>query len=60
MKYIVLFIKKIVLSICMLYAINLIISNVGTIIPINYYSIGAVAIFGLPAVVGLVVISRMV
>ena len=40
MKYIVLFIKKIVFAICMLYAINLIVSSAGIHVPINYITIG--------------------
>ena len=59
MKYIILFIKKIVFSICMLYAINLVVSNVGIVIPINYVSIGLVTILGFPALMGLLVIKKV-
>ena len=59
MKYIVLFIKKIVFAICMLYAINLIVSSAGIHVPINYITIGAVSVLGLPALIGLVVMQKL-
>lgn len=59
MKYIVLFIKKVVLALCMLYAVNLIISNVGISIPINYISIISVALLGFPALLGIVFIRKL-
>ena len=59
MKYIVLLIKKIVVSICAIYAVNLIIYSTGLNIVINYVTIGSVAIFGLPALIGLVIMQKL-
>lgn len=59
MKYIVLVIKKIVMSICLLYAVDLIISSVGLLVPINFISIMSVCFLGLPAIVGIVVLNNL-
>ena len=60
MQYLLSIIKSIVLAICMLYAVNLIIVNAGIVIPINYYSIIFVSIFGFPALVGLIIIKKLI
>lgn len=60
MKILFFLIKKIVMSICILYAINLIIVSVGVIIPINVISILSVAILGIPALFGLFIIEKLI
>ena len=59
MKYLVLIIKRIVMSICLLYAVNLIVYYAGINIVINYVSIGFTAVFGFPAIIGLVIMQKM-
>ena len=59
MQYIVIAIKRLVMAICVLYAVDLIISSTGYIIPINLLSIVSVAILGLPAVIGLGVMQKI-
>lgn len=60
MKYLVLVIKKLVMALCMLYAVDLIISSTGTILPINSISIIVVAVLGLPAIIGLVIMQKFI
>lgn len=59
MQYLIIVIKRLVMAICMLYAVDLIISSTGVIIPINTFSIISVAVLGLPAVIGLGVIQKL-
>lgn len=58
MHLLVLFIKKIVMAICMLYTFNLIVMSAGVVVPINIPSIILVSILGLPAVFGLLVLKN--
>lgn len=50
MKLIYKVLKKVVMALCMLYTINLIVSKIGIIIPINAVSIAITSILGLPSV----------
>ena len=59
MKYIVFIIKRIVMAICLLYAVDLIISSTGYLIPINIISITSVSILGLPAIISLVILNKL-
>ncbi len=59
MKIVYKVLKKVVLSLCMLYTINLIVSKIGIIIPINVTSITATSILGLPLVLGLIVLYKI-
>lgn len=59
MKYILLFIKKVVMAICLLYAVNLIVTSVGMKIPINIISITSVSILGIPALIVLAILSKL-
>jgi pro-sigmaK processing inhibitor BofA len=59
MKIVYKVIKKVVLALCMLYTINLIVSKTGIIIPINVTSITITSILGLPAVLGLIVLYKI-
>lgn len=58
MKYLVFLIKRLVMSLCMLYAVDLIISSTGMIVPINIISITSVAALGLPGIIGLVIMQK--
>lgn len=60
MQYIILIIKRLVVAICMLYAVDLVISSFGIVIPINLYSISSVTLLGLPAVIGLFLIIKLI
>ena len=51
--------KKIVLALCLLYSINILLSNFGIIIPINIFSITTVSLLGGPGIIGLVVLNKM-
>lgn len=56
MKKIITVIKKVVLSICILYTINLFIESTGVLLPINYVSVSIVSLLGIPSIIGLLVI----
>ena len=60
MKYLVLFIKKVVLALCMLYTINVALFKANIYIPINYVSISFTTLFGFVGVVGLLVIYKSI
>ena len=47
-------IKKITISSFLLYGYNLIVQPLGLIIPINIITIGAVSLFGVPALLSLI------
>ncbi|MGM9874494.1 MAG: pro-sigmaK processing inhibitor BofA family protein [Bacilli bacterium] len=51
---IIFIIKKIVYALCLLYTINIFISKVGKIIPINIYTIILVTFFGFLAIISLI------
>lgn len=59
MKYIVLVLKRIVMAICLIYAVDLIISSVGLLIPINIYSITYVSLLGIPAIISLAILNKL-
>lgn len=60
MHFIVIVIKKLVMSLCMLYAFDVIVSSAGVIIPINPISIVMVAFLGMPAIFGLLVLQNLI
>lgn len=60
MQIIVFLVKRLVMAICVLYAFDLIISGVGEMVPINLISIIYVAILGIPGVIGLVILGKMI
>lgn len=60
MQIIVFLVKRLVMAICVLYAFDLITSGVGIMIPINFVSISYVAILGIPAIIGLVILEKMI
>ena len=59
MQIIFLIVKKLVMALCILYTINIIVTSSGIIIPINLVSIFLTASLGLPAVIGLFVLQKM-
>ena len=60
MKKIYNLLKRVVLSLCLLYSFNLIMVNTGIIIPINISSITMVTFLGGPGLIGLVVLYKMI
>lgn len=60
MGLILLIIKRLVMSICMLYTFDLIIMSAGIIVPINVISITLVSILGLPAIFTLIVLKYII
>jgi len=51
MKYLLSFVKKIVLSAFMLYGYNMLVSPLNIIIPINYITVLSISILGIPALI---------
>lgn len=49
-------IKRIIISFFLLYAYNLLVQPIGLIIPINVFTICAIAILGFPALLSLIFI----
>ncbi|MCI8777708.1 MAG: hypothetical protein HFI86_03185 [Bacilli bacterium] len=60
LKKIFKFIKKIILSIFVLYGYNLISQSLGIIIPINFYTVLLLSILGIPALFALIFILVVV
>lgn len=59
MKYIMKVIKKIIISVLLLYTYNLIATSFGLIIPINYLTIIIVSILDFPGLALLIVILKL-
>lgn len=53
-------IKKIVISAFVLYGYNLIASPLNLVIPINIFTVGALTLFGIPAMFSLIIILVLV
>lgn len=60
LKKIFKFIKKIILSIFVLYGYNLISQSLGMIVPINIYTVLLLSILGIPALFALIFILVVV
>lgn len=60
MKFILFFIKRIVLSAFILYGYNLIAVNFNLIIPINIYTLCFITFLGCPALIALVLFRILV
>ncbi|MBQ3142385.1 MAG: pro-sigmaK processing inhibitor BofA family protein [Bacilli bacterium] len=60
MKFVMKLIKKLVISLCMLYTFNLIISNSGYMVPINVPSITISAFLGMPAILSLLILKIII
>ena len=53
-------IKRVVISSFLLYAYNLIVQPIGLIIPINFFTVGALTILGVPALLSLIFIMVLI
>ncbi|MDO4963106.1 MAG: pro-sigmaK processing inhibitor BofA family protein [bacterium] len=60
LKFIFKTIKRIVISSFLLYSYNILIQPIGLIIPINIFTVLALSIFGVPALLGLILILVIV
>lgn len=60
LKKIFKFIKRIILSIFILYGYNLISQSLGMIVPINIYTVLLLSLFGIPALFALIFILVVV
>lgn len=60
MKMIIKNLKKIIVSIFLLYGYNLIAAPLGFIIPINFITVLLLSIFGIPALLSLVIMLIIV
>lgn len=56
MKKIIKIIRKIIMSVFLLYGYNLIAAPLGFIIPINFITVLLLSIFGIPALLSLIVV----
>ena len=60
MKMIIKILKKIIVSIFLLYGYNLIAAPLGFIVPINFITVLLLSIFGIPALLSLVIVLIIV
>ena len=60
LKFIFKIIKRIIVSSFLLYAYNLLVQPIGLIIPINVFTVGALTILGVPALLALIFIMVLV
>lgn len=60
MKHIWNVVKKVIIAIFMLYGINLLISSLNILIPINIVSIILVSLLGVPGIITLVILFLLV
>mgnify|MGYP002626187209 CR=1 FL=1 len=59
MKNILVIIKRIILSLCILYAFNLLTSKIGFYIPLNFYTIISISILDFPGLITLILLSAV-
>lgn len=59
-KIILKIVKRIIMSIFLLYGLNLLINSLDIIIPINFITISSVSILGIPALLTLVVLYFLI
>ena len=57
MKNIIMVVKRIVMSYLILYGFNLIAVNFNMVIPINLITVSTVAVLGVPALIGLILLK---
>ncbi len=60
LKFIFKIIKRIIISSFLLYAYNLLVQPIGIIIPINIFTVGALTILGVPALLALIFILVLI
>lgn len=60
LKFIIKILKRIIISSFLLYAYNIITQPIGLNIPINVFTVGGIALLGLPALLGLIFIIAFI
>ena len=60
LKKVLVFVKRIIFSFFLLYAYNILVDPIDLNIPINLITVGVLSIFGVPALVSLIVISIVI
>lgn len=60
LKFIFKIIKRIIISSFLLYAYNLLVQPIGLIIPINIFTVGALTLLGVPALLALIFIMVLI
>ena len=60
LKFIFKIVKRIVISSFFLYAYNLLVQPIGLIIPINIFTVGALTVLGVPALLALIFIMVLI
>jgi len=53
-------VRKVVISICILYAVNLLLSSLNIIIPINLITISVVSLLDFPGLCGIVILYLII
>lgn len=57
MKFIIKILKKIIISLCILYTFNILTSKIGFYIPINFYTIFAISSLDFSGLILLIVLN---
>ena len=60
LKFILKVVKRIIISSFLLYGYNLLVQPIGLIIPINVFTVGALSILGVPALLCLIFIMVLI
>ena len=60
LKFMFKIVKRIIISVFLLYAYNLLVQPIGLIIPINIFTVGALTILGVPALLALIFIMILI
>jgi|LSQX01.1.fsa_nt_gb hypothetical protein len=60
MKMLLKLLRRLIGAFLLLYGVNLIISSLNIVIPINYITVGAITLLGSPALLGLVAIYLII
>lgn len=60
LRFILKIIKRIIISSFLLYGYNLLVQPIGLIIPINVFTVGALSILGVPALLCLIFIMVLI
>jgi len=60
MKNIIYLLKRVIMSLCILYAYNIITSKIGFFIPINIYTILFISLLDLPGLLTLIILKLLI
>lgn len=55
-KFIIKIVKRIIMAFLILYGLNMMLTGINFIIPINLITVGTIALLGMPGLMGLVII----